>query len=286
MSEISHPNLIQILDYDPDSKWFVARFYPNGALSQNLSLYKGNILAALKAFRPMVEGVVKIHEAGFVHRDINPRNIFIEKDWSLILGDFGLVFFDDDDRTRLSNTFENVGSRDSMPGWASGIRIDDINPKFDIYSLGKLLWSMISGIPVLQREYWNTESNDLTKIFPDNIQMTFVNNLLASCVVESEEDCLDDSAQFLDNIDTLIENLESHVQPISENIERKCFTCGKGIYKMKSDGNQGATQNMGFLPTGSKRIKIYACDNCGHMQLFYLPNGDIPPAWLEELGEN
>ncbi len=103
----------------------------------------------MKAFRPLVEGVAKLHERGFVHRDIKPQNIFIDANGNLVLGDFGIVFFDDPAHTRLSATFENVGSRDWMPGWAYSVRIEAVKPAFDVFSLGKVLWAMISTKPVL-----------------------------------------------------------------------------------------------------------------------------------------
>ena len=51
---------------------------------------------------------------------------------NLILGDFGLVFYSDNDKPRVSKTFENVGSRDWMPGWAYGKRVEEVNPTFDV----------------------------------------------------------------------------------------------------------------------------------------------------------
>ena len=45
-----------------------------------------------------------------------------------------------EDEDRITETFENVGSRDWMPGWAMGM-LADVKPNFDVFSLGKLLWS-------------------------------------------------------------------------------------------------------------------------------------------------
>lgn len=139
MSSNMHPNLIEIIEVDEDFEWYVSKFYPNGSLADNRDLFMGDICSALKAIRPLVEGVSKLHKSGYVHRDIKPHNVFLDSDNRLILGDFGLVYFKDDQRTRISGTFENVGSRDWMPGWAHGIRIDEVKPSFDVFSLGKLL---------------------------------------------------------------------------------------------------------------------------------------------------
>ena len=140
MFSISHPNLLKILDHDPDSKWFVSEIHTKGTLINNKSRFAGDFIGALKAFRPLVEGVAKLHEAGFVHRDIKPENVFLGSQDNLILGDFGLVFFNDPQRTRVSGTWENVGSRDWMPPWAMSMRIEEIKPTFDVFCLGKLLW--------------------------------------------------------------------------------------------------------------------------------------------------
>ena len=32
-----------------------------------------------------------------------------------------------------------------MPGWAMGMRLDEVRPSFDVFGLGKLLWAMVSG---------------------------------------------------------------------------------------------------------------------------------------------
>ena len=87
-----------------------------------------------------------MHGKGLVHRDIKPENIFVDESEQLVLGDFGLVFFMDRDRTRLSDAYENVGSTDWMPGWATRMRIEEIKPSFDVFSLGKTIWSMVLGI--------------------------------------------------------------------------------------------------------------------------------------------
>jgi serine/threonine protein kinase len=102
MSDILHPNLLKILDADPDAKWFVSQFHPNGTLVENQHQFVGNFSKALRAFRPLVEGVSELHKHGRVHRDIKPQNVFFDAADNLILGDFGLVFFTDADHTRLS----------------------------------------------------------------------------------------------------------------------------------------------------------------------------------------
>lgn len=130
----NHPNLLRILDRNLDEDWIVTEYQSDGTLADRLALYRGDLLGALVAIRPLVDAVAQLHFVNAVHRDIKPANIFFGGDGRLILGDAGLIFFGDEKHSRVSDTFENVGSRDWMPAWAYGRRIEDIRPRFDVFS--------------------------------------------------------------------------------------------------------------------------------------------------------
>ncbi len=187
LKSASHPAIIPILDSNLDENWFVMKYFSEGTLADYLTRYRGKLVDALRAFRPLVEGVAEIHRLNLVHRDIKPENVFPSSS-NLVLGDLGLVFFLDQARSRVTDTFENVGSRDWMPGWAMGIRIEEIRPSFDVFSLGKLLWSMVSGQPRLQLWYHHRDRFELEKMFPDSPDIRWARPILDECIVENEAD--------------------------------------------------------------------------------------------------
>jgi hypothetical protein len=80
------------------------------------------------------------------------RIFFVGDRVKLILGDFGIVFLPNQPE-RLSVTGESVGPHDFMPPW---VYLDEqpgpINPNFDVYMLGKVLWCMVAGKLKLHRE--------------------------------------------------------------------------------------------------------------------------------------
>lgn len=281
MSDISHSNLIEIVDYDPDSEWFVSKFYPNGTLEQKINQFTGNVRKAFIAIRPLVEGVSLIHEAGYIHRDIKPGNIFIDEDESLVLGDFGLVFDEDNESKRLSKTFDKVGSTDWMPGWNMALRSDNVNPSFDVFALGKILWALVSKLPVLNLWYWDQEQFNLESMFPEKEDIWMVNSILKLCVVEKEADCLPDAKSLLLEIDNTIRMLDNRVQKLGDNPNRGCQVCGVGEYLYEAFSEGRFIQNMGLESFGGSKLKVCVCHNCGHIQHFFFPEGKIPSAWSE-----
>jgi len=281
MSRNLHPNLIELVDSDSDSEWFVSKFYPGGTLAKKPDEFKGDFLSVLKAARPIIEGVAILHKEGYVHRDIKPANIFVGAKDELVLGDFGLIFFEDVQHTRVSETYENVGSRDWMPGWAMGMRIEDVKPTFDVFSLGKVIWSMVSGKPILQLWYFDRDRFDVEKMFPNAANIQWANPLFKKCIVEDEKDCLPNAGELLNEVDKTITAIESDADRIDLAVKRKCKVCGIGEYKMISDENDEditKTYNFGIHPTANWRIKIFTCTNCGNVQMFSY-EGKLPAAW-------
>ncbi len=290
MQEADHPNLLKVLDYNLQEKWFVSRYYPNGTLQDRSDWYTGQVERALTAIRPVVEGVATLHRKGFVHRDIKPENIFVDEQEQLILGDFGLVFFEDPGHTRISGTYENVGSTDWMPPWATRMRIEDINPSFDIFSLGKTIWAMVSREPILQLWYHNEPSEpkfNLEKIFPDKPEMALLNNLLDKCIVQYEHE-----KKFLKNADLLLKEIDSLLNALRlgadlmSDSERPCRVCGLGKYQLKVNNRDRYYDTtiynfFGLRPPGGQAFKVFVCDNCGNVQLFSCQRDSDPPGWAE-----
>lgn len=279
MHDIHHPHLLKIIEYDAEESWFVSEYFRNGTLDKNLNQYFGQALHSLKLIRPLVEAVSELHKNKFVHRDIKPENIFISSVNELILGDFGLIFFNDNKHTRISNTFSNVGSRDWMPGWAMGKRIEDVNPSFDVFSLGKIIWSMISGIPVLQLWYFKDSENNLESLFPKKSEMKIINKLLESCIVEREKDCIPNANDMLSEIDNTIDRIESRIDSLNLKEKRPCKVCGKGNYELESKGDNTEIYNFGLRPTGNQSFLIFSCSHCGNVQFFSYHLDELPEAW-------
>lgn len=268
LSEISHPSILKLRDADVRSRWMITEYHPNGSLAakNNRDRFTGNVQASLEAFRPLVEAVSILHgrEPKIIHRDIKPENIFVGSDGRLILGDFGIVFFQDESKARLTSTVgEKVGTAEWMAPWANvRERLDEPNPTFDIFPLGKVLWWMVSGKPIFPFWYHPKEQYNLKTIYPRNPDMVLVNRILDRCVVEEEKDCLLlDAKSLLEMIDEALKVVCRGGQLLADGVPRPCRICGKGEYIGERDAHLYRME-LPFI------AEVFRCNACGHIQMF------------------
>ena len=236
--------------------------------------YKGRVLDALKAIRPIANAVYALHTEQIVHRDIKPDNIFVASDGHLVLGDCGLAFKVETEN-RLTLTWENVGTREYQPPWSYGARLADVQPTYDVFSLAKVLWAMVSGQPKFPLWYFDRPEYDLRVMFLDEPAVHFVHEILRKCIVESESEMeLLDAGAFLNEVDSAIQALSNGCQLPGWERRMRCRFCGVGTYE-KINGHAIA----GNLATTHER-NYFACGNCGHVELFAWPRDGSPPvAW-------
>lgn len=279
LGRLSHRNLIGVIDSSAPEGWFVTPFYREGALARHLGRFAGRPEEALEALRGLVAGVEALHKVGVVHRDIKPENIFVS-DAGLMLGDFGIVYFEDEARTRVSDRYENVGSRDWMPGWAMGIRVDDVRPSFDVFSLGKVLWAMVSGRTKMRLWYFDHPDFNLETQFPTDEQMRWINRLLMGSVREHEEHVWNSAGVLLEQVDQILLIMRRRGQVMRREVARRCDVCGVGDYRLIINERSGpdTLRNFGLNPAG-EAFRMFECTNCGNVQIFRVTH--MPPGWDE-----
>jgi serine/threonine protein kinase len=283
LQNVNDSAVLKLLHSNLKQRFFVTEYHQRGTLDRNLDLYQGNPLLALQAFRPLVKGVVEIHQQGAIHRDIKTENIFLAATGNLVLGDFGIVFFQEGQRERLTSTLgERVGSHFWMAPWAyDNVRLEfgQVRPTLDVYPLGKVLWSMISGRNGFPFWEFERDENNLKRIFPDDPIMPLVNELFDKCIVREEQACIPTAEKLLSEVDGLVREIKGRrgYRPDGAGTW-PCKVCGKGLYHpARTDKDTPAhltgrpvllAQVQGGHVNNKRPFAIYVCDHCNHAELF------------------
>jgi hypothetical protein len=160
------------------------------------------------------------------------------------------------------------------------MRIEDTSTAFDVFSLGKLLWAMVSGRSLLPLWYLHKPEYDLEQMFPQDESIRWARMILDKCIVENEADCFKSAEELLRSIDMVLAALKRHAQVVGEGIPRKCTVCGIGRSERIINEDTIDLRNFGLSPAGISTFKVFSCANCGHVELFRIPDPrSRPPAW-------
>lgn len=143
---LKHPNIVELYDavVEDDHAYIVMEFIEGTSLEQYCVINR--LLPMHRAIGIIFKCCLALDYAfrqGVVHRDIKPANIMIDKEDNPKITDFGLALNLSKDMKRDSTFIMGVGS----PAYMSPEQIKNypLNQKTDLYSLGVLLFQLLTG---------------------------------------------------------------------------------------------------------------------------------------------
>ncbi|MCA8962363.1 MAG: serine/threonine protein kinase, partial [Planctomycetes bacterium] len=147
IARLDHPHIVPILEVGEEQglPFLTMKYLPGGTLADHRDRYR-DPHAAASLLEKLARAVHAVHEVGIVHRDLKPGNILFDIRGEPLLSDFGLAKLEGHDAT-LTQTGSRLGTPSYMApeqirGRASGGAI-----AVDIYSLGAVLYELLSGHP-------------------------------------------------------------------------------------------------------------------------------------------
>ena len=161
-----HQNLVAIYDFIYTNRsYYLVMEYVDGEDLRTIIDHLAPIpphIAALIALS-IARGLEYTHAHNIIHRDIKPSNVLVGYEGNVKLIDFGIAR--DDLSTRLTITGMIVGTPAYMsPEQANG---DNLTPKSDLFSLGILLYEMLTGIKPFEG---SNQSEVITRIIRGQYQ--------------------------------------------------------------------------------------------------------------------
>ncbi|MEG1718705.1 MAG: protein kinase, partial [Clostridia bacterium] len=144
ISMMSHVNIVDIYDVNLEGDLqYIVMEYVDGINLKEFMNKKGVLSASEALFfvSQILSALTHAHERGIVHRDIKPHNIMLIRDGTVKVGDFGIARAAKFDTVTMTD--KAIGSVHYIsPEQASGVKTDE---KSDIYSVGVLLYEMVTG---------------------------------------------------------------------------------------------------------------------------------------------
>ena len=159
---LNHPNILSIYDVGKHeiSPYLVCELLEGETLRDRLG---GASLPQRKAIEyalQIAQGLAAAHDKGIIHRDLKPENLFVTKDGRIKILDFGLAKLTQPEPLQNEQSKLDTAAH-SQPGAVFGtigymspeqVRGQASDHRSDIFSLGAILYEMLSGKPPFRRE--------------------------------------------------------------------------------------------------------------------------------------
>jgi serine/threonine protein kinase/Flp pilus assembly protein TadD len=213
------PNVVQIRDENissaepglPVELFYVMDYAAHGSLADN-DFYIGDVEQCLRVFKEILIGVREAHRKGVIHRDLKPANILLyPTQRGVIITDFGLGLIKDRETDeKITQQDELLGPRFFMAP-EQYVSPSEANERSDIYSLGKILYYMLTGKGKVFREQLDDITKDLKEPNPyiPQVQELLLNRMVA-----------EKSADRFINVDEAIDAVERIISQIEANFQR------------------------------------------------------------------
>ncbi|NOT61328.1 MAG: protein kinase [Acidobacteria bacterium] len=149
LARLNHPNIVTIYDggQSGDRPFLVMEFLTGQSLKQRMQQGRIQLAEITNIVRQTCAALNAAHGAGIVHRDLKPDNLYLAQNADGLLVkvlDFGVAALRDGDT--LTQTLQVLGTPAYLsPEQALGKNRREIDHRADLYSLGVILYEMLTG---------------------------------------------------------------------------------------------------------------------------------------------
>ena len=242
-SSLSHPNIVEMYDVgEDDGNFYIVMEYVEGKNLKQLLKKRGklNINEVIDIMLQLTDGLAHAHDSYIIHRDIKPQNILILDNGLVKITDFGIAMALNS--SQLTQTNSVMGSVHYLPPEQANGKGSTI--KSDVYSLGILMYELISGSLPFRGEnaveialkHIKEKIPYLKKEHPD-LPQSIENIILKSCAKNPKNRYADAREMYNDlkvALDEENQNVQRYIYPHKEEELEET----KAIEKVKSEDKE------------------------------------------------
>ena len=237
--QLRNDNLIEMIDFvevrskdelgTPVIRYYVISEFLHGVtldalLCGKVTDYKGEVIPfaqelygqylndsyhfALTVVRSLLSGLMALHDAGFIHRDIDPSNIMITSDSHIKLIDFGIaknIRNNHTDEASYTQVGQFIGKpKYAAPELARGLT-NSLGIPTDLYAVGILLFQLVVGHVPFDGEMAEILEMQINKKMPlQEIKQTELRKIINTATKKNKEQRFQSAAEFRVAVDKLV----------------------------------------------------------------------------------
>ncbi len=150
-AQLDHPGIVPVFDVGEHAgeHYYVMGLVEGGSLARRIRERPLPPREAAAIVRQVAEAMAYAHRRGVIHRDLKPGNILLDVTGQPKVADFGLAKMVRDD-SHLTMTGQVLGTPAYMPPEQAAGKSLDVGPEADIYSVGAILYCLLTGRPPFQ----------------------------------------------------------------------------------------------------------------------------------------
>ena len=148
-ASLDHPNILPIYEVSESEDglpFFSMKFATGGSLQDAAPSLRNETRKCVQLMAKVARAVEYAHDRGILHRDLKPGNILLDDRGEPLVSDFGLAKWLDANKD-ITKSLTTIGTAGYIAPEQAEDTAVDLTPAADVYSLGALLFGLLTGRP-------------------------------------------------------------------------------------------------------------------------------------------